>query len=305
MKHLKSNLEQTCVCSSHLLPSEFEKQIDGFYQLRKSCPALQLTIPDKILAQHIAFTKSPPDANHHSSVPFLAYRRGLLGDFTKSLHRFLVGKEISNQYKRDLRETWVLESDENSRFKKFRNYQSRLAELDFAKWLEAEQWEISNLEAYGGLFDVEANSSNHEVVNFEVKFLAQRRIVFELIRDSFANPTVARLGVYSPVDYLLFRLYEAAQQLKGSTTPRVAVAIVENYELSFETILSEIDWNNPQFLKRDSEISAFLEEKYKKNSILDADLKTAIKSLDEIWILRYNNNFELEILHQFQITSHL
>ena len=307
MKHLKSNLEQTCVCSSHLLPSEFKKQIDGFYQLRKSCPALQLTIPDKILAQHIAFTKSPPDANHHSSVPFLAYRRGLLGDFTKSLHRFLVGKEISNQYKSDLRETWVLESDENSRFKKFRNYQSRLAELDFAQWLEAKQWEISNLEAYGGLFDVEANSSNHGTVNFEVKFLAQREIVFELICDSFANSTVARLGVYSPVDYLLFRLYETAQQLKNSTTHRAAVAIVEDYQLSFKIPLSEnwIDWNNPQFLKRDSEISAFLEKKYKENPNLDADLITAIKSLDEIWILRYNNNFELEILHQFQITSHL
>lgn len=301
MKHLKNNLEQTCVCSSHLLQSEFEKQIDGFYQLRKSCPALQLTISDKILEQHIAFTKSPPDASHHSSVPFLAYRRGLLGDFTKSLHRFVIGKEITNQYKSDLQETWVLESDEISRFNKFRNYQSRLAELDFAKWLEAEKWEISNLEAYGGLFDVEANSSTQEVVNFEVKFLAQREIVFELIRNSFTNPTVARLGVYSPVDYLLFRLYEAAQQLKDSTAHSIAVAIVEDYQLSFKTILSEIDWNNPQFLKRDSEISAFLEEKYKENSNLNADLITAIKSLDEIWILRYNNNFELELCIDFKL----
>ena len=258
-----------------------------------------------MLEQHIAFTKSPPDANHHSSVPFLAYHRGLLGDFTNSLHRFVIGKEISNQYKSDLRETWVLESDENSRFKKFRNYQSRLAELDFAQWLEANQWEISNLEAYGGLFDVEANSSNHEVVNFEVKFLAQREIMFELIRESFTNPTVARLGVYSPVDYLLFRLYEAAQQLKNSTAHTIAVAVVEDYQLSFKIPLSEnwIDWNNPQFLKRDSEISVFLEEKYKENSNLDADLITAIKSLDEIWILRYNNSFELELLHQFQTTS--
>ena len=305
MKHLKNNLEQTCVCSSHLLQSEFEKQIDGFYQLRKSCPALQLTISDQMLEQHIAFTKSPPDASHHSSVPFLAYRSGLLGDFTKSLHRFVIGKEISNQYKSDLRETWVLESDEISRFKKFRNYQSRLAELDFAKWLEAEQWEISNLEAYDGRFDVEAKSSTQEVVNFEVKFLAQREIVFESIRDSFANPTVARLAVYSPVDYLLFRLYEAAQQLKDSTAHSIAVAIVEDYQLSFKIPLSEnwIDWNNPQFLKRDSEISAFLEEKYKENSNLNADLITAIKSLDEIWILHYNNNFELELLHRFQTTS--
>ena len=305
MKHLKNNLEQTCVCSSHLLQSEFEKQIDGFYQLRKSCPALQLTISDKILEQHIAFTKSPPDASHHSSVPFLAYRRGLLGDFTKSLHRFVIGKEITNQYKSDLQETWVLESDEISRFKKFRNYQSRLAELDFAKWLEAEQWEISNLEAYDGRFDVEAKSSTQEVVNFEVKFLAQREIVFESIRDSFANPTVARPDLCSPVDYLLFRLYEAAQQLKDSLAQHIAVAIVKDYQLSFKIPLSEnwIDWNNPQFLKRNSEISAFLEEKYKENSNLDADLITAIKSLDEIWILRYNNNFELELLHRFQTTS--
>ena len=143
------------------------------------------------------------------------------------------------------------------------------------------------------------------MVNFEVKFLAQREIVFELIRDSFESSTVARLGVYSPVDYLLFRLYEAAQQLKDSLAHRIAVAIVEDYQLSFKIPLSEnwIDWNNPHFLKRDSEISAFLEEKYKENSNLDADLIKTIKSLDEIWILRYNNNFELELLHRFQTTS--
>jgi hypothetical protein len=299
----QSNLEQACVCSSYSLPSGFEEQITAFYQLRNSCPALKLTIPDQILERHIAFTNSPLDANNHCSIPFLAYRHGYLEDFTKSLHKFSFDKEISAQYRRDLQETWVLEPDETLRFKKTRNYLSRLAELDFARWLELEQWEISNLEIYGGSYDVQAFDNNQRATSFEVKFLAQRELVFELIRDSFTSPTVARLGVYSPIDYLLFRLYEAAQQLKNSPSYRVAVAIVSDYQLSFKIPLSEgwINWSNAQFLKRDSEIFTFLDKEYTKNPNLDADLITTIQELDEIWILQHRNHFDLHLEHRIQL----
>lgn len=304
MTNQQNNLEQTCVCSSYSLPLVFEEQITAFYQLCSSCPALNLTIPDRILEQHVTFTKSLPDTNNNRSIPFLAYQRGSLSDFTQSLHKFAFDKEISAQYRSDLQETWVLESDETLSFKKLRNYRSRLAELDFAKWLESEQWIISNLEIYGGLFDVQACDAHQRATSFEIKYLAQREVVFELIRDSFANSTaVASLGAYSPIDYLLFRLYEAAQQLKNSTMYRVAVAIVSDYQLSYQNPLSEgwIDWNNPQFLKRDSEILPFLEKQYTRNPNLDADLISTIQELDEIWILQYKNYFELHLEHRIQL----
>ena len=128
-----------------------------------------------------------------------------------------------------------MESDERLRFKKSRSYPSRLAELDFARWLEAEKWIISNLEIYGGLFDVQASDANQRTVSFEIKYLAQHEVVFELIRDSFTNTTaVGSLGAYSQIGYLLFRVYQAARQLKESTAYRIVAAVVSDYQLSYK-----------------------------------------------------------------------
>ena len=245
----------------------------------------------------------------HCSVPFLAYLRDCLPDFTASLHRFAtsaanVRGNINPQYLSDLRETWFFEVDEISRFKKARTYLSRLAELDFARALEAKRWKITNLEMYGGQFDVEGIDEHGVNMAFEVKFLAQREVLFELNRASFASPTVGWLGVYSPVDYLIFRLYEAARQLQGTQLRRVAVAIVSDYEVSYKIPLSEgwVNWKSPAFLKRDSEILTFLAAQYAKNPNLDADLKSFVGGLDEIWILRYQGAFELRCEHRIQLT---
>ncbi|MBI3223288.1 MAG: hypothetical protein HYZ46_09580 [Nitrosomonadales bacterium] len=257
------------------------------------------------MQKHLKFTISKPDGAHHCSIPFLAYRRGCLVGFTKSLHRFALDgnklqKEVTAQYKSDLRETWIFEIDEISRFKKARNYRSRLAELDFARWLESQQWHVSNLEMYGGQFDVEGQQKGGIATTFEVKFLAQREVLFELNLASFTNPTAGSLGVYSPIDYLLFRLHEAACKLQETDAKRIAVAIVSDYDISYRIPLSEgwIDWVNPRFLRRDSEIQQFLSDEYAKNPNLDADLMASISSLDEIWILRYQNTFELHLEHR-------
>ena len=300
---------QSCSCSTRARPTRFDQQVNAFYELRNSCPALRLTIPDELEERHARFSTTEPDSALHCSVPFLAYRRGCLPEFTASLHEFATTEEgvrsdLPQQYLKDLRETWVLESDEGSRFSASRRYLSRLAELHFAHALKAENWEIMNLEMYGGNFDVEAQSHSRIAAAFEVKFLAKREVVFELNRASFSNPTFGWLGVYSPMDYLLFRLYQAALQLQAAEGKRIAVAIVSDYEISYELPLCEgwIDWTNPAFLKRDSEIGYFLSEQYANNPQLDADIKTFITSLSEIWILRYESSFELKREHRIQIS---
>jgi hypothetical protein len=299
-----------CTCSSHPLPEQYSEQIAAFYRLRSMCSALRLTIPDELEERHMRFTKSEPDEAFHCSIPFLAYRRGDLSDFTKALHRFVldgneVRKEVTTQYRNDLREKWVLEIDEISRYKKTRNYLSRLAELHFAQWLETQNWQILNLELYGGQFDAEGMDNNQVATAFEIKFLGQREVLFELIRVSFTNPTAGSLGVYSPVDYLIFRIYEAARQLHDANTHRVAVVVVSDYGVSFRIPLSEgwIDWNNPGFLKHDPEIKEFLDREYAKNPNLDADVKTFITGLNEIWILSYKSEFELQLEHRIQLDS--
>lgn len=302
--------DQVCSCSVIAVPPQGSEQIAAFYRLRTTCPVLRLTIPDELAESHFNFTKSGPDDAYHCSVPFLAYCGGYLSDFTESLHRFVLDgtelrKEVTAQYLSDLRETWILEVDEISRFRKARNYLSRLAELDFARWLESRQWQISNLEMYGGQFDIEGLDNDHVATIFEVKFLAQREVLFELNRSSFTKPTANWLGVYSPIDYLLFRLYEAARKLRDTREKRIAVAIVSDYDVSYKIPLSKewIDWKNPKFLKRDSEIQIFLSDQYSKNQNLDAELKNFINGLSEIWILRYKDSFELQLEHQIRLSQ--
>lgn len=301
--------DQACSCLINSVPSHLDEQITSFYNLRGDCPVLQLTIPDEIAQAHLKFVAAEPDEAYHCSVPFLAFRRGCLADFTKSLHKFAVNDrklrtEVTAQYKSDLRETWVLETDEISRFRKARNYLSRLAELDFARWLEGQRWRISNLEMYGGPFDVEGLGKDGIPASFEIKFLAQREVLFELTRASFTNPTAGGLGVYSPVGYLIFRLYEAARKLQETDAKRIAVAIVSDYDISYKIPLSEewIDWANPGFLKRDSEIQVFLSDQYAKNRNLDADLRSYISALNEIWVLRYKETFELQLEHRIRVS---
>lgn len=298
-----------CSCSVRAVPPQISEQITAFYSLRSACPVLRLTIPDEFAERHLTFTSSAPDAAYHCSVPFLAFRRGCLSDFTNSLHRFALDgtelrKEVTAQYISDLRETWVFEVDEISRFRKARNYLSRLAELDFAHWLETQQWQISDLEMYGGQFDIEGLCNDQVATAFEVKFLAQREVLFELNRASFMNPTADWLGWHSPIDYLLFRLYEAARKLLNTRAKRIAVAIISDcdYDVSYEIPLSEgwIDWTSPAFLKRDSEIQTFLSAQYERNPNLDAELKTSITGLSEIWILRYEDSFQLQREHRIQ-----
>jgi hypothetical protein len=109
--------------------------------------------------------------------------------------------------------------------------------------------------------------------------------------------------MYSPADYLLFRLYEAARKLQSTDARRIAVAIVSDYDVSYKIPLSDnwIDWRNPAFLKRDSEIHAFLTTQYEKNQNLDADLTNAIASLSEVWIIRYRDAFQLQREHRIEL----
>jgi hypothetical protein len=157
---------------------------------------------------------------------------------------------------------------------------------------------------YGGPFDVEGLGKDDIAASFEIKFLAQREVLFELTRASFTNPTAGGLGVYSPVDYLIFRLYEAARKLQETDAKRIAVAIVSDYDISYKIPLSEgwIDWANPGFLKRDSEIQVFLSDQYAKNRNLDADLRSYISALNEIWVLRYKDTFELQLEHRIRVS---
>jgi hypothetical protein len=65
----------------------------------------------------------------------------------------------------------MLYSDVVERHRKYRIFAGRLAELQFAQWLESQGWEISGLEALREGPDVEGRASGRPDTAFEVKVI--------------------------------------------------------------------------------------------------------------------------------------
>ena len=260
-----------------------------------------------IYLRHRQFTSQHPNKANHCSVPYLAYRCRQLPRFTGPLHELTfengrLRKCVTAQYVSDLKEKWIFQSDENSRFLSSRHYLSRLVELEVAQKLKIEQWTIEDLELKGGKFDIEAKANTENRAVFEVKYLAQREVVFELNMKSCGTSAFAWLGVYSPIDYLIFRIYEAAKKLESVKSRRIAAIVLADYQLSFSIPLNEawVDWKNPAFLRKDSEIEQFLAVQYDQILNLDVDLQDKISRLNEIRIFSING-YDLQLRHCFSL----
>ncbi len=299
-----------CPCQ-HWESPEPDLVYQSFEQVRHQFAALRdILVPDSILDQHRSFDESDKDEALHRSVPVLAVKRGTLGSLTLPLHRLMlddqtIHSDVVNQYRSDLAEKWLFASNYHKRYELHRIFRRRWIELCFAAWLLDNGWKLEGLEAYGGSFDVEASESESSRAAFEIKYLAEQELSFEIGVAAAVSPervAVDPLPVYSPIDYLLFRLFEAAKQLERSPSRRIVVAITEDYETSFRIPLSDswVNWTHPALFLRDSVIAKFIERKKKEIHDLEPEITRKIQSLDEIWIFRIGNNFDIHLMHRIK-----
>jgi hypothetical protein len=249
-------------------------------------------VPDDIWDRYREFCAAEPDEAYHSPIAYLAFQRRYLARLTEPIHAFcLEGNTpnplLTNQYKRDLVERWIFKDHVKQRFEYARIFQGRLMELIFAVWLFQEGWEIEGLEALGSSVDVEAKSQLRPSFSFEVKHLGQDEVLFDLGLQALraGGVAVASIPVYSPIDYLTYRVFEAARQLDTSPNRKVVVAVLAEYETYFARPLKEgwIDWQAPRFFRKEGDISDFLEKQYAGNPSLDSDMPQYLSRLDQIW----------------------
>lgn len=273
--------------------SDGEANLKEFEAVRAVCSALhRIVVPDDIWDAYRQFCESESDKAFHAPIAYLAFQQRYLAALTGPIHAYcLDGHEpsaaLTAQYRNDLAERWMFRDDARQRFENARIFQGRLAELSFADWLEHEDWNIDALEAKGANVDVEATSSDGIATSFEVKHLGQDAVLFDLgIKALQSNGvSVGYIPVYSPVDYMLYRVYEAARQLGSVANRKIVVVILSKFDVYFELPLKEgwIDWKAPQFLRKDGDIDEFLAARYAENPALDEDMKQYISRLDEIW----------------------
>jgi hypothetical protein len=299
-----------CVCEQEVLMQYCEnRSLTDLYNLRQACCALsKVLIPDDNLQEHQSFCEHPPDSATHQSIALIAFKQGYLRALTKTLHHYcLDGEDINNaltkQYRNDLSETWGFAKETKDRFKKFRIYQGRINELLFCDWLESQGWQIKAMEAFGGVCDVEATSLDGKLVAFEVKSIGHDEQLFDLEVEAFAGDGVScdAIDLYGPLNYLIFRVYEAAKQLvkiDTEATHKSIVIILEDYEMNYEIPLKEdwVNWSNPEFLAIKGGAATFLQEKRSKNPTLDQDIKTYICNINQIWFFKSTSKFNLQLM---------
>jgi hypothetical protein len=292
----------TCRCFS-IDAIDHDGSLVTFARARDECAALkEILVPASTWPAYRDFCSADPDEAFHAPVTYLAFKRRHLAQLTEPIHLFCLtdGKShpsLTRQYRQDLAERWMFKKDVKQRFQVARKFQGRLAELLFAAWLHHEGWRIEALEALGGGTDVVATTPAGESFFFEVKHLGRDEALFDLGVEALGGGGVSfgHLSVYSPVDYLVFRIFEAAKQLSRFPGPKIVVAVLQEYDVSYAIPLKEswIDWKNPAFIRKDGDIEKFLGEKYALLPNLDDELKRCISQVDQIWFYELSHGLTL------------
>jgi hypothetical protein len=284
-------------------------------EIRSVCPALQAVfLPDDLWPSFESWHRAPDTAAAHRSMLLLALERGHLHRLTTPIHRYLIedGRlrpNVRAQYVNDLEERWMLDCNPLERHRESRLFAGRVAELQCAEWLETRDWTITGLEALDAGHDLEARTVSGGVTAFEVKSIGTQDDDFEMIlRSMTEEPSGGAVSAYSGINYLLFRVYEAAKQLAGFQGSRIALAVVDDLTWwRFELPLRDgwIDWANPRFLNDDPTWSTFLQEKRLRYPKLEFELASVLGAIDAAWIVRRSHGYQYHLEYELRLRSAL
>jgi hypothetical protein len=283
----------------------------GFAAVRDGCPVLkQLLLPDAIWPDFQKAAAAPADDALHQSMLVLAFERGHLARLTSPLHRYLMnGEKVGDglRYVNDLPERWLFKTDTLERHSKARAFMGKLTELHAAQWLEHDGWRITELEAFREGPDIGAERETP--ASFEVKYLGQEDSDFQAVVESLKNgPTVETQSLYAPVNYLVFRVYEAAKQLQRVKTRRVVIFVANEttwHRLALQIKNNWIDWSKAKLYDAGKPWQDFLEKQLGKYPDIekDGELAATIRSLDDLWIVKLCDGFELVREYDFKLAG--
>jgi hypothetical protein len=290
---------------------EFARNADGsipleeFSELREHCLALRdILIPEEIWPRFREWHALPDEEGAHSSVALLAFRRGLTPLVTSPIHEFLLSAvgplpNLRNQYLKDLREKWMFADDPMERHRLSRIFRGRLAELQFASWLQSRGHTIVGLEAITEGPDIMAVAAEGESYAYEVKFIGLEDANFAtILRSMHGQPAGGAVAVYRPINYLLLRIYEAARQLRAATKRKKVVVIIDElawYRFDMQLRGNWIDWSNPQFVGLYEDDWRPLLSMLKDADDLPTGLGAVIREVDSVNIFRQNYAFEFRL----------
>jgi hypothetical protein len=293
--------------------------IKDFSEMRDKCPALrEVLLPDSIWQQFRDWHSRPDDVAAHCSIVLLAFRRGYLGRVTAPIHRYIVSSAgvlpgVRKQYVKDLRERWMLHGDPIKRNRLARIFRGRLVELQFAVWLESQSHKVVGLETTREGPDIETVSSDGIANTFEVKFIGVEDADFTSFLQSIAGLQAGgSVSPYTAMNYLLFRAYEAARQLRAVTGTKTVVVVIDDTtwcRFAMQLTGHWINWANPQFfsgefVSQEDDWNAFFTEQRKHHPYLPNDLAPALQEIHSVKIFRQTSAFEFCLEYDQSLRHH-
>lgn len=274
--------------------------------IRRGCPVLHsVFLPKDTWPDFKVWHAKPDSIATHCSMLLLALKRGCLARLTSPVHRYLIEngdlhQKVRRQYVKDLRERWMLYEDPLERHKQSKIFTGRVTELQCADWLNARDWIITGLEALGDGPDIEAKDDSGRLTSFEIKFIGTEKDDFKMILNSLEKGSSARPGpsLSSSVNFLLFRIYEAAKQLAEFDRHRIAVIVIEDgawapFKIALEN--GWIDWTRPNFL---DDGQAWIREQEKRYPNFMAEFTSVVGSIDKILILTRSHEYEYHLEYE-------
>ncbi len=235
-----------------------------FMELMKNCPAMKIYLPDELVEKGYPFGKSKEtespiiDAAGHLSTIFNLYCFGTLPNYTLPVHRFLlddngeIKPEVTKQYRKDYRETWINNKNSKGEFKKdykrcqdlveklsqkynykhkkdefvemcahhhyFQIYYGKIVEILLAYMLENNGYHIDGLAALASCpaGDILANKDN-KTYHIEVKYIGIQNEEFLTMQHCSLDKRGFSIGPYKYLRYFVGKIREAAEQLKKFT----------------------------------------------------------------------------------------
>jgi hypothetical protein len=294
------DVAEFCTCLT-APPPNGERLLLALESIRKTCPALQsVFLPDDVWTDWKAWHTQLDPVAAHCSMLLLALERGHLARLTYPVHRYLledkrVKPSVRLQYLHDLRERWMFYPDPLERHRKSRIFTGRVTELHIAEWLEEHGWVLTGLEALRVGPDIEATNDSCGATAFEVKSIGTEDGDFEMVLRSLAGQRAG--GVVSPyaaINYLLFRVYEAAKQLAQCDGVRVAIIVIHNgnwWRFKVQWEQHWINWTSPSFFKHDAASVQFIETQGKRYPGLNTELSAVVGGLESVWILKRSSGY--------------
>ena len=294
-------------CKCKMAPATQNNQLlQKFAIVRRNCSALrEILVPDDIWSDFKAKAQRDIVKGGQQSLLLSAFRLGYLNKTTSPVHRYLMecGKpkgEIAAQYVKDLQERYMIEAKDGvRRHIKCREHQGKLTELMCAEWLESQGWKISNLAALGGNADIEAASPDNICCAIEVKYLGQEDIRYEDSVKACATGKAqpGELRSYAAYNYLLFRVYQAAQQLLGLNENRIVFLVIDKGNWDYIELPLKDRWLCRRPIRFSEYARDWLENKKKEKKYfnIEKELEKTLGHLKEVWIIREKANLQYEL----------